>query len=366
MAFQYRGLNSHIPIYTSLSTDAKGNADIGAILYEFNIVSGERKIYQTYNGIDWIDISDDSLGKVSLEINDSDISASNPIPIKSDLSVATDGSNTTIIDSTKNFEINMFANTIAEVIINEITYYRTIASNTSNTIAITELPGTASSAKLGVPEAGEVTIVYDIKGVGGNEYEVEVVLSPNQNATLSSSLTGLMLTVYLGTDAGGLADNAKNTATAIAESISQVPDFTATMTGMGGVITVTVEPIPFTGGTAVITVGNGDIYRINETYSSNVSNLVSNQTNKAVTASTNILAANYTALNYQQSTLMVSTSATGILSLAVDGVLSTLNSGVALDINKWYAFDVLLLTGSTYNLQLSVDATMQVKWVGGA
>ena len=63
---------------------------------------------------------------------------------------------------------------------------------------------------------------------------------------------------------------------------------------------------------------------------------------------------------------MVSTSATGILSLAVDGVLSTLNSGIALDINKWYAFDVLLLTGSTYNLQLSVDATMQIKWVGGA
>ena len=95
-------------------------------------------------------------------------------------------------------------------------------------------------------------------------------------------------------------------------------------------------------------------------------NLINNQTNKAVTASTNILASNYTALNYQQSTLMVSTSATGILSLAVDGVLSTLNSGVALDINKWYAFDVLLLKDSIYNLQLSVDATMQIKWVGGA
>jgi len=97
-----------------------------------------------------------------------------------------------------------------------------------------------------------------------------------------------------------------------------------------------------------------------------IGTLINNQTNKAITASTNILTANYTAINYQQSTLMVSTSATGILSLAVDGVLSTLNSGVALDINKWYAFDVLLLKDSTYNLQLSVDATMQIKWVGGA
>jgi len=97
-----------------------------------------------------------------------------------------------------------------------------------------------------------------------------------------------------------------------------------------------------------------------------IGTLINNQTNKAVIASTNILTANYTAINYQQSTLMVSTSATGILSLAVDGVLSTLNSGVALDINKWYAFDVLLLKDSTYNLQLSVDATMQIKWVGGA
>jgi len=97
-----------------------------------------------------------------------------------------------------------------------------------------------------------------------------------------------------------------------------------------------------------------------------IGTLINNQTSKAVTASTNILTANYTSLNYQQSTLMVSTSTTGILSLAVDGVLSTLNSGVALDINKWYAFDVLLLKDSTYNLQLSVDATMQIKWAGGA
>jgi hypothetical protein len=67
MAFTYIGINSHIPIYSCLSTDTKGNGDKGAILYEFNVGTGVRKIYQTYDGENWIDISNDSLGVVGLE-----------------------------------------------------------------------------------------------------------------------------------------------------------------------------------------------------------------------------------------------------------------------------------------------------------
>lgn len=205
-----------------------------------------------------------SITKSNLQINDTDISELNPIPTKFNSKIATGGSNTTIIDLTQNFETDTLIGSVAEVTIDNTTYHRTITSNTSNTITIADLPGTIATARLGAPEAGEVTITTVLKGVGGNEYDVEVVLSPGQNAELSASLTGLMLTVYLGTDAGGVADDAKNTDALIATAIDQVPEFNATATGAGGVIAVTVEPVPFTGGTAVVTVGSGDVYKINE------------------------------------------------------------------------------------------------------
>jgi len=91
-------------------------------------------------------------------------------------------------------------------------------------------------------------------------------------------------------------------------------------------------------------------------------NLANNQTNKVVLANTNILASNYTSTAYKKSVLQVMTNTAGVLSLVVDGVSGTLNSGSSLVAGAWYEWDVSLLSGSTYNLQLSVGATMQVKW----
>jgi len=91
--------------------------------------------------------------------------------------------------------------------------------------------------------------------------------------------------------------------------------------------------------------------------------LVANETNKAVMANTNILAADYTADGNKSSLLMVLTDTSSVLSLLVDGVSGTLNSGIALDAGKWYAFEIPITYQSTYNLQSSVSATMQIKWV---
>jgi len=90
--------------------------------------------------------------------------------------------------------------------------------------------------------------------------------------------------------------------------------------------------------------------------------LANNQTNKVATANTNILAANYTSAKYSKSVLQVMTNTAGVLSLVVDGISGTLNSGSTLVAGAWYEFDISLLSESTYNLQLSVGATMQVKW----
>jgi len=93
-----------------------------------------------------------------------------------------------------------------------------------------------------------------------------------------------------------------------------------------------------------------------------VGSLAKKETNKVVTENTNIWTENYTAIKCSKSILQVATNTAGVLSLVVDGVSSTLNSGSPLVANAWYEFDISLLSESTYNLQLSVGSTMQVKW----
>jgi len=93
-----------------------------------------------------------------------------------------------------------------------------------------------------------------------------------------------------------------------------------------------------------------------------VGSLAKKETNKVVTANTDIWTEDYTADKYSKSVLQVATDIAGVLSLVVDDVSSTINSGSPLVANAWYEFEVSLLSGSTYNLQLSVGATMQVKW----
>jgi len=90
--------------------------------------------------------------------------------------------------------------------------------------------------------------------------------------------------------------------------------------------------------------------------------LANNQTNKVTLANADILAENYTSTKYSKSVLQVMTNTAGVLSLVIDGVSGALNSGSALTANAWYEFDISLLSGSTYNLKLSVNATVQVKW----
>ena len=91
---------------------------------------------------------------------------------------------------------------------------------------------------------------------------------------------------------------------------------------------------------------------------------VADETDKAATANTDILF-DITATKTEMTTLMVATNTGGVLKLEVDGSLNSLNGGVALNANQWYAFDIPILAASVYNLQFSVNATLQIKWIGG-
>lgn len=75
-----------------------------------------------------------------------DINAANPLPVTStavavDSGTATGGSITTCVDTTKNWEVNMWEDAIIEVTIGGVEYHRTIVSNTADTLTFNTLPG---------------------------------------------------------------------------------------------------------------------------------------------------------------------------------------------------------------------------------
>jgi len=53
---------------------------------------------------------------------------------------ATDGSLITIVDTIKNWEVNKWVDAIVEVEVDDVHYYRTVTSNTADTLTITALP----------------------------------------------------------------------------------------------------------------------------------------------------------------------------------------------------------------------------------
>ena len=92
--------------------------------------------------------------------------------------------------------------------------------------------------------------------------------------------------------------------------------------------------------------------------------ILANETSKVATANADILT-DITAATTTMTTLMIATNTSGALKLEVDGSLNSLNGGVALDAGKWYAFDIPIIATSIYNLQLTANATVQIKWLGG-
>ena len=122
--------------------------------------------------------------------------------------------------------------------------------------------------------------------------------------------------------------------------------------------------------TMAVAPASGSSYQIkqlgNETLPVTLSaGIVANLTSAASTANTNIMGSNFTGAATQMSELAFNASVAGVLSVMIDGVAWVLNNGNALVAGNGYTFDVPILSGSTYNLQLSVAATVQVKWVAG-
>jgi len=115
------------------------------------------------------------------------------------------------------------------------------------TIALGTDAGTAASVTIGEDGDGQIGLTF--KQVGDLTGSAYVALNAGENKPVTLAWDGESLAIGLGTDAGGLADDTKNTATLIAAQINlELGEvFTATEAA-AGVVDVTAESAIFAGG----------------------------------------------------------------------------------------------------------------------
>ena len=119
---------------------------------------------------------------------------------------ATGGTDTTLVDDTKNFEVDVFNDNMIKIVVDGVEYYRTITDTTSDTITFATIGApVAGTAILGTHEAGEVTILTVEKSADVNDYTVEVVEGTVENENMSASFADNVLTVTLGMGVGDKA-----------------------------------------------------------------------------------------------------------------------------------------------------------------
>lgn len=173
--------------------------------------------------------------------------------------VATGGTGTTVVDSTKDFETDILNGKIIKVYIDSKEYFRKITASTANTITFPAIKvGVAATAPITVAETGVITVTNTTTGVAGNANVIKIVEAPGSDDALSASFSNGVITVYLG-KTSGVVDDLENTVTLVTAQIDAIPEFTATATG-AGVVVVTTEDIPFTGGIDEIIVVSGIKY----------------------------------------------------------------------------------------------------------
>jgi len=121
------------------------------------------------------------------------------------MGVSTSGTKTTIVDTNKEFITNMFANSIVKFTTEDKEYFKTIVSNTADTITFTPaLAGAKATATIG-EGTSEIVVSYIDEGVIGNVYDIEIVEGDSADSDLSAILTDSTIVVSLGTDSGDAA-----------------------------------------------------------------------------------------------------------------------------------------------------------------
>jgi hypothetical protein len=123
--------------------------------------------------------------------------ASIPVEVVADLEAnvdtgtATGGTQTTLVDTSKNWAVNMWANAICQVkLADGIEYLRVIASNTADTLTIAALPGGSTVAAGNLYSLKLPVNVSDIERWGGTQLTGRDISA--DLADIRTNITGIL------------------------------------------------------------------------------------------------------------------------------------------------------------------------------
>lgn len=175
---------------------------------------------------------------------------------------ATGGTKTTLVDTSKIFEADLFNGSILKMIIGGKAYYRKITDCATSTLTFLTLPGTAASAVWTV--ATDITCTVTSVADGGNDVTIEAALAAEVSQDLSVAYgADDVIRVTLATNEAGASNDAANTLTLVTAAIDGLDGFSAVAAGEGStVVAPTEEAIAFTGGVTEVKPVEGTLYEI--------------------------------------------------------------------------------------------------------
>ncbi|MBU7006305.1 hypothetical protein [Phosphitispora fastidiosa] len=192
-----------------------------------------------------------------------------PAEVSTIRGTATDGTETMVIDSTKDFEADVLIGKVVKITIDGVDYFRRITGSVANSFIFPAiLDPVAASAVIGSGQdaEGQVTIRCqgDLDGEAGNAYSVEIVQGVDTTGDTIASLEGTVLTITVNLD--GLGDPrllaAGDMQNLIANTVGVSDKFIVDAVFVAGNIPIGGAAIPFTLGADGISVVAGTQYEI--------------------------------------------------------------------------------------------------------
>lgn len=116
---------------------------------------------------------------------------------------------------------------------------------------------TTAKAAVCVPNAvsnATLTVTAATAGWAGNAISIKAVVAGSINAALAAAIANNVITITLGTDGAGAADDTKNTGTLVAAEVDALTEVTCATSGTGAGIVAAFAQQSLTGGHDVWTI----------------------------------------------------------------------------------------------------------------
>ncbi|MCK9330250.1 MAG: hypothetical protein M0Q94_10290 [Candidatus Cloacimonetes bacterium] len=174
-----------------------------------------------------------------------------------------DGTVTTLVDSTKNFELNSLNNRTIKFAVSNTEYIRNITSSVGDTIGFADTqPSSPASVTVTGSTGGSMVINCKTAGVSGNDYSVILVAGTGISQQGTVSFANNLLTITSPTDVDGNPDQILpgNIETIINNTPELSAIFVVGTYEAGKPLDILSESVPFTGGSDGVIVVSGVDY----------------------------------------------------------------------------------------------------------